>query len=144
MLSRIAAGDAAFESHSDPISVDVIGWAFTWLERPEGDGTSMTERTATWDGDAYPITLIAESLADQGQSKRTAILSATSAPIDWNEGGVGVYKRGGRPWDALVRSKSPDCVAPAGKSPRDATYCGTVAIVKRGSDAIGIISEHDL
>lgn len=44
--------------------------------------------TATWDGDAYPITLIAESLADQGQSKRTAILSATSAPIDWNEGGV--------------------------------------------------------
>ena len=44
--------------------------------------------TATVDGDAYTVSVVAESSADAASAKRSALVTATGIPIDWNEGGV--------------------------------------------------------
>eukprot|EP00966_Prymnesium_polylepis_P321940 7378218-Prymnesium_polylepis.2 len=48
-MLRHSLGDEAFSVRTEPVTIDVIGWAFTWVPRPEEDEeTSMTEMVHEW------------------------------------------------------------------------------------------------
>lgn len=46
---RRTLGDAAYAARTEPVVVDMVGWAFHWTVREEVDGTSNTVEVATWD-----------------------------------------------------------------------------------------------
>ena len=39
---RLSLGDEAYASRTAAVDVDVVGWAFDWVERPVEEGTSNT------------------------------------------------------------------------------------------------------
>ena len=55
-MLRLLLGREAYAGRTEPVTIDVIGWAFTWLERPEGEETSMTEKIHAWDAELQAAT----------------------------------------------------------------------------------------
>lgn len=48
-MLRLALGDEAYATRTEPVTVDMIGWAFHWTVRAEVDGTSNTVDVSKWD-----------------------------------------------------------------------------------------------
>ncbi|KAL1529053.1 hypothetical protein AB1Y20_000016 [Prymnesium parvum] len=46
---RLLLGNEAYATRTEAVTIDVIGWAFTWRERPEAEETSMTDVVHAWD-----------------------------------------------------------------------------------------------
>ena len=47
-MLRLQLGDEAYASYAEPVTIDVIGWAFHWLDRSQISGTSMTSEAPEW------------------------------------------------------------------------------------------------
>mmetsp|Transcript_5507 Transcript_5507/g.18477 ORF Transcript_5507/g.18477 Transcript_5507/m.18477 type:complete len:690 (+) Transcript_5507:2-2071(+) len=46
---RLSLGDEAYASRTAAVDVDVVGWAFDWVERPVEEGTSNTVTVTPWE-----------------------------------------------------------------------------------------------
>ena len=47
-MLRLTLGDQAYASYAEPVTIEVIGWAFHWLDRAHVIGTSMTSDAPVW------------------------------------------------------------------------------------------------
>ena len=57
-MLRLALGDEAYASYAEPVTVDVIGWAFHWLDRSQVFGTSMTSDAPEWTDELQEATRV--------------------------------------------------------------------------------------
>ena len=45
---RLTLGNEAYRSRTEPVTIDVVGWAFHWLDRSDVTDTSMTAEAPDW------------------------------------------------------------------------------------------------
>ena len=53
---RLTLGDEEYERRTEPVTVEMIGWAFHWMPRPEVEGTSNTVFVHPWDAELQRTT----------------------------------------------------------------------------------------